>query len=235
MNSLNKTKILVVEDEVTLAMIIKETLEEKENFVVYTAENGDDGLQKFHSLSPDIIIADVMMPKIDGFEMVHLIRQSDENIPILMLSARSAVNDVVKGFETGCNDYLKKPFGMNELIVRIKALLKRSNADKKQALVFEIGKYKFDSVTQNLYFLDQVQLLSNRESEILKRLCENRNQVLYTKNLLLDLWGDDSIFNARSLHVFITKLRKRFSEDTDVQILNVRGIGYKFVEVNSEI
>lgn len=234
MNLSNKAKVLVVEDEVTLAMIIKETLEEKEGFIVYTAENGEDGLHKFHSLNPDIIVADVMMPKIDGFEMVHLIRQSDENIPILMLSARSAVNDVVKGFETGCNDYLKKPFGMNELIVRIKALLKRANVNKKQAVVFEIGKYKFDPVTQTLFFLDQTQLLSNRESEILKRLCENRNQVLYTKNLLLDLWGDDSIFNTKSLHVFITKLRKRFSEDPDIQILNVRGTGYKFVEMNSD-
>ncbi len=235
MDSTHRIKILVVEDEVTLAMIIKETLEEKEDFDVYTAENGEVGLQKFHSLSPDIIIADVMMPKIDGFEMVQLIRQSDEDIPILMLSARSSVNDVVKGFETGCNDYLKKPFGMNELIVRVKALLKRANLSKKQTVIFEIGKYKFDPVTQTLFYLDRTQLLSNRESEILKRLCENRNQILYTKNLLLDLWGDDSIFNAKSLHVFITKLRKLFSEDPNIQILNVRGTGYKFVEMNSDL
>ncbi len=231
----NKVKVLVVEDEVTLAMIIKETLEEKEDFIVYIAENGEEGLHQFHSLAPDIIVADVMMPRIDGFEMVHLIRQSDEHIPILMLSARSAVNDVVKGFETGCNDYLKKPFGMNELIVRIKALLKRSHIHKKQTVIFEIGNYKFDPVTQTLFYLDQIQLLSNRESEILKRLCENRNEILQIKNLLLDLWGDDSIFNAKSLHVFITKLRKRLSQDPDIQILNVRGIGYKLVEMSTGI
>ncbi len=231
MNPSTKIKVLLVEDETTLAMIIKETLEEKEDFVVFTAENGEAGLQKLHSIVPDIIVADVMMPWMDGFEMVKLIRQSDEDIPILMLSARSAVSDVVKGFETGCNDYLKKPFGMNELIVRIKALLKRAQQSKSRTTVFEIGKYKFDSVTQNLYYLDRTIPLSNRESEILKRLCENRNQVLYTKNLLLDLWGDDSIFNAKSLHVFITKLRKRFSGDIHVQILNVRGSGYKLVEM----
>lgn len=231
MNSKNKIRVLMVEDDLTLAMITKETLEEKENCEVFTAENGEVGLQKFYSISPDIIIVDVMMPRVDGFEMVQLIRKSDGNVPILMLSARSAVNDVVKGFEIGCNDYLKKPFGMNELIVRVKALLKRGQLSKQLSVVFEIGRYKFDSITQTLYFLDQTQPLSNRESEILKSLCENRNHVIYTKNILLGLWGDDSIYNTKSLHVFITKLRKRLSMDSDIKILNVRSIGYKLVEI----
>lgn len=229
MSSNNKIKVLIVEDEITLSMIIKDTLEEKCVFEVFTAENGEVGLRKFHSISPDIVIADVMMPLIDGFEMVQLIRQSNENIPILMLSARSGVSDVVKGFEKGCDDYLKKPFGMNELIVRINSLLKRRSLSKTQPLIYEIGEYKFDFVTQNLYYFDRTLPLSNRESEILKRLCENRDQVLYTKNLLLDLWDDDSIFNARSLHVFITKIRKRLSLDANVQILNIRGFGYKLI------
>lgn len=165
--------------------------------------------------------------------MVRHIRQTDKRTPVLFLTARSSINDVVEGFELGANDYLKKPFGMQELIVRIKALVGKAftfkEELKKEETCFKIGDYHFNSVTQILSHTGIEQELSHREAEILKRLCENRNQVVNTQNILLDLWGDDSFFNSRSLHVFITKLRHKLSKDERIRIVNVRGIGYKLI------
>lgn len=222
--------ILLVEDELTLAMIIKDTLEES-GFIIHTAADGEEGLRLFFELHPDVLVADVMMPRMDGFEMVRRIRQTDKQTPVLFLTARSAINDVVEGFELGANDYLKKPFGMQELIVRIKALMGKafSFTENKPSNSYEIGNYLFDSVTQILSHAGTKQELSHRESEILKRLCENRNQVVNTQDVLLNLWGDDSFFNSRSLHVFITKLRHKLSQDEQIRIVNVRGIGYKLI------
>ena len=238
-----------MEDEETLAMIIKDTLE-GQNFIIHTAANGEEGLRMFFDLRPEVLVADVMMPRMDGFEMVRRIRQTDKHTPVLFLTARSAINDVVEGFELGANDYLKKPFGMQELIIRIKALAGKAfsfnEAETREATSFEIGDYRFNSVTQRLLYVGattdnyvgatlvpgayntEVEL-SHRESEILKRLCENRNRVVNTQNVLLELWGDDSFFNSRSLHVFITKLRHKLAQDERIRIVNVRGIGYKLI------
>ena len=228
---MEKIKVLLVEDELTLAMIVQETLEEKEEFVVFTAGNGEAGLQKYHDLHPHIIVADVMMPVMDGFEMVQQIRETDTQTPVLFLTARSAVEDVVNGFTLGGNDYLKKPFGMNELIIRIKALLNRAfvKAETNASDHFQIGAYTFDAITQNLYYAGEKITLSHRESELLKRLCSNKNQVLHTKTILLELWGDDDYFTTRSLHVFVTKLRQKLSKDPSICILNIRGTGYKLI------
>lgn len=223
-----KIKVLLVEDEPTLAMIIKDTLDGDE-FDIVLAANGEEGLALYREIQPDIIVTDIMMPKIDGFTLIRHIRKTDRRIPVLFLSARSAAKDVVEGFELGGNDYLKKPFGMAELIVRIKALLNKITVRKEETSTFSLGKYTFDSITQTLLYCGEKQLLSNRESEILKRLCEYKDQVLPMKEVLLDLWGDDSFFNARSLHVFITKLRHKLSKDDTIKILNVRGIGYKLI------
>lgn len=227
---MEKIRVLLVEDEQTLAMIIKDTLEEQE-FIITTAGNGEEGLRKFFEQKPDVLVADVMMPRMDGFEMVRRIRQSDKVTPILFLTARSAINDVVEGFELGANDYLKKPFGIQELIIRIKALMGKAFlfTENKVANHFEIGSYLFDPVAQTLLHAGTRQELSHRESEILKRLCENRNQVVNTQDVLLELWADDSFFNSRSLHVFITKLRHKLSQDEQIRIVNVRGIGYKLI------
>ena len=222
----------MVEDESTLAMIIKDTLE-GQGFRIRLAKDGEEGLQSFFREKPDVLVADVMMPRMDGFEMVRRLRKTDKRTPVLFLTARSAINDVVEGFELGANDYLKKPFGMQELIVRIKALLGRacpSMSDKPAAHTFEIGHYLFNSQTQTLTHTGLTQQLSYRESEILRRLCLNRNQVTDMRQLLLDLWGDDSFFNQRSLHVFITKLRHKLSKDERIRIVNVRGIGYKLID-----
>lgn len=228
--STNSITVLLVEDELTLAMIIKDTLEES-GFTIHTAADGEEGLRLFFELHPDVLVADVMMPKLDGFEMVRRIRQTDKRTPVLFLTARSAINDVVTGFELGANDYLKKPFGMQELIIRIKALMGKAFvfAEEKKATHFEIGSYLFDPVAQTLQHGGMRQELSYRESEILKRLCENCNQVVNTQDILLELWGDDSFFNSRSLHVFITKLRHKLLQDEGIRIVNVRGIGYKLI------
>lgn len=229
---MEKIKVLLVEDEQTLAMIIKDTLE-GQGFLIHTAADGEEGLRLFFDLHPDVLVADVMMPRMDGFEMVRRIRQTDRRTPVLFLTARSAVNDVVEGFELGANDYLKKPFGMQELIVRIKALMGRActytpPAESEQIL-YEIGRYQLDTRRQLLLHEGTEQELSHREAGILHLLCQNRNCVVNMRDILLDLWGDDSFFNQRSLHVFITKLRHKLAKDDHIRIINVRGIGYKLI------
>ena len=223
-----KIKVLLVEDEPALAMIIKDALEKRE-FTVDCAANGNEGLEMFHKLHPDIIIADIMMPKLDGFSMTQLIRQTDKHIPILFLSAKSKTDDVVQGFEIGGNDYLKKPFGMEELIVRIKSLLNRIQNEVRKEKIYQIGEYTFDPVQQKLFHPQKVEVLSHREASILERLCANQYNIVKNKAVLLELWGDDSFFNTRSLHVFIVKLRKKLSLDAHIQIINIRGIGYKMI------
>lgn len=228
---MEKIKVLLVEDEQTLAMIIKDTLE-GQGFLIQTAADGEEGLRLFFDLRPDVLVADVMMPRMDGFEMVRRIRQTDRRTPVLFLTARSAVNDVVEGFELGANDYLKKPFGMQELIVRIKALMGRActytqPAENEQTF-YEIGHYQLDTRRQLLHEGTE-QELSHREAGILRLLCQNRNCVVNMRDILLDLWGDDSFFNQRSLHVFITKLRHKLAKDDHIRIINVRGVGYKLI------
>lgn len=230
---MNRIRVLLVEDEETLAMIIKDTLD-AQGFDIITAADGIEGLEKFFEIKPDVLVADIMMPKMDGFEMVRRIRQTNRLTPVLFLTARSAINDVVKGFEIGANDYLKKPFGMQELIVRIKALAQRpplyqSAIQTKSHNLIEIGKYRLNPTTQQLSFAGLSEELSNRESEILRILAENRNNIVGTKDILLQLWGNDSFFNSRSLQVFITKLRHQLSKDENIKIINIRGIGYKLI------
>lgn len=227
----DKIKVLLVEDEETLAMIIKDTLDE-EGFDVLFSKNGDEGLKCFFKQKPDIIIADVMMPLIDGYEMVSKIRQTDKSIPVLFLTARSTIKDVVKGFELGANDYLKKPFNMQELIVRIKALVGRLQIEKGKKPIFEIGNYIFDSINQTLLYGNTEISLSHRESEILRYLCLNKGGVIETQNILLELWGDNNFFNTKSLHVFITKIRNKLSKDKTIRVINIRGIGYKLIDRN---
>lgn len=228
-----KIHILLAEDERTLAMIIKDTLD-GQGFDVTVADDGEQALTLYRANKPDVLVADVMMPRMDGYELVRRIRKSDRQTPVIFLTARSAVGDVVHEFEMGANDYLKKPFGMQELIVRIKALLGRACTVTPQAVEatrFIIGQYLFDAVIQRLTHVPTGTKaeLSYRESEILRHLCLAPNEVVTSQSLLLNIWGDDSFFNNKSLHVFITKLRHRLSQDESLRIANVRGIGYKLI------
>lgn len=243
--TMNKIKVLLVEDETSLAMILSDTLE-AQGFEMRTAHDGEEGLRMFDEQKPDVLVADVMMPKMDGFEMVRRIRKTDSRTPVLFLTARSAVNDVVEGFELGGNDYLKKPFAIQELIVRIKSLCHRAsvgNISSEEQEVgnvspdnpdaadqwLSIGRYRLNVTSQILQLDGKDTELSHRESEILRMLVESKNNVVESKDILLQLWGDDSFFNSRSLHVFITKLRHKLSADENIRIINVRGIGYKMI------
>lgn len=225
----DKIRLLLVEDERTLADIIADTLGEKE-FDVTVAYDGVEGLRQFDAFRPDVVVTDIMMPGMDGFSFVDELRRRSSDVPVLFLSARSAVDDVVRGFETGGNDYLRKPFAMSELVVRVRALVGRSRSAHPDAdRIYEIGRFRFDTGRQTLSDGDRVQELSAREAGVLEILCSRMGETVPTQLILKRVWGDDSFFNGRSLHVFITRLRHMLSSDPSVQIVNARGVGYKLL------
>lgn len=224
---MDKIKVLLAEDEESLGMIVKESLESRD-FVVFHAKNGAEALEFYNSKNPDILVLDVMMPLKDGFTLAKEIRENNKLIPIIFLTAKSQVSDVVEGFHHGGNDYLKKPFSMEELIVRIKALLSRI-ALKPNLENLKIGEYLFNHTKQTLQHTSEINQLTHRESELLFYLYHKRNQVLDRSFILNKLWGNDDFFNARSMDVFITKLRKKLKKDSSIEIKNIRGFGYKLI------
>lgn len=219
-------KLLLAEDEAALGQIIKESLETRD-FDVVLCDNGEKAFEKYKSEAPEVLVLDVMMPKKDGFTLAKEIRAIDDAIPIIFLTAKSQTADVVEGFSIGGNDYLKKPFSMEELIVRIHNLVIRTKV-QKTAKVLEFGDYTFDFPKQQLQFKNEESLqLTHREAHLLFHLIKNKNQVLDRSLILNKLWGTDDFFSARSMDVFISKLRKKLKRDENIQILNVRGFGYK--------
>ena len=223
-----KVTILLAEDEPALGIIIKESLETR-NFKVLLCENGEKAYDAYKTKLPELLVLDVMMPKKDGFTLAKEIRAIDDTIPIIFLTAKSQTRDVVEGFTIGGNDYLKKPFSMEELIVRINNLLNRTRLQKTTEIL-EFGHYTFNFPKQLLRFKNGSDIqLTHREAHLLFHLIKNKNQVLDRSLILNKLWGNDDFFNARSMDVFITKLRKKLSEDNTIQILNVRGFGYKLI------
>jgi two-component system response regulator TrcR len=233
---MNKIKVLLVEDEAVLASIVKETLDAR-GFELTLAANGVEGWSFFNNNKPDICVIDVMMPRKDGFSLVEDIRKVDKLIPIIFLTAKTQTPDVIKGFETGADDYMKKPFSMEELILRLKSLNRRSNlqepANSSSPSVTannKVGNFYFDHHRLELMDNGKAVSLSQREADLLKLLIDNKNQLLDRKTALLKIWGDDNPFNARSMDVYITRLRKYLLSDTTVQILNIRGFGYKLID-----
>lgn len=222
--------VLLIEDEWQLAQIVQDSLEMR-GFRMFCAKDGQEGLQLFHANKPDVIVLDIMMPNMDGFTFTSEVRKVDKQTPIIFLTAKSQTADLVKGFELGGNDYLKKPFSMDELIVRIRSLLTRFHSAPEESGedVITIGQYTFNYTKQTLTRNSISEFLSHREAEVLWRLCKHRNQVMERKSILMDLWGDDNFFNARSMDVFITKLRRYLKEDPRIQIVNIRGVGYKLI------
>lgn len=225
-----KIRVLLVEDEQTLADIIADTLSEKD-FTVTVAYNGVEGLRAFDRERPQVVVTDIMMPGMDGLSLVAELRRRDPSVPILFLSARSAAEDVVRGFEAGGNDYLRKPFAMSELIVRLRALAGRQAAAEPAArpAPLAVGRFLFDAGQQRLTLGERVFELSARETALLAMLCERRGEVVPTQLILQRIWGDDSFFNARSLHVFVTRLRHRLASGPDIRLVNARGVGYKLL------
>lgn len=227
---MEKINVLLVEDELTLAGIVKDTLETME-FSVTIAKDGKEGLMKFKELHPDIVVADVMMPEMSGFDMVGTIRKTDMKTPVIFLTAKTATDDVVEGFHIGANDYLKKPFAIPELVVRIKALLGRISLTQEAEEAYNIGEYCFDHIAGVLTYTPdgRATRLPGREADILKMLCQNRNSAVPTRDILLNLWGNDDYFTSRSLQVLVTRLRHHLSSDSRIRIVNVRGFGYKLL------
>jgi DNA-binding response OmpR family regulator len=227
---MSKPKIFYVEDELFLARIVKESLESRE-FDVIMENDGAKALELFKRSQPDICVLDVMLPNKDGFEIAEEIREINENIPIIFLTAKTQTGDVVRGFAQVGNDYIRKPFSMEELIVRIQNLLRlRQDGVKKiGSESVRMGKYSFQINRQVLSSGKEQRKLSFRESELLKLLYENRDKVIDRRDILNLLWGNDSFFNSRNLDVYITKLRSFLKDDPSLEIITIKGIGYCFV------
>ena len=221
-------KILFVEDEEDLTLIVADTLR-GEGYEVVTAVDGEDGLEKFKTEAADIVVADVMMPKMDGFTMAKQIRKLSPTVPLLFLTAKSTIDDVEQGFEIGANDYLKKPFELRELIVRIKALLRRYGENRTEDIRFAIGAYTFNVTTQTLSFGDKETELSHFEAKILERLAINIGRTVDAPELMIAVWQRDEPSNRNSLHGYIHKLRRALRYDPSISIINQRGFGYMLV------
>lgn len=226
---MSKTKVFYVEDEVFLARIVKESLESR-GFDVIMESDGAKALDLFRKTKPEICVLDVMLPNKDGFEIADEIREINEDIPIIFLTAKTQTEDVIKGFKLGGNDYVRKPFSMEELIVRIQNLLRlRKDQPKITPDLVKMGKYNFQLNRQVLSNGKEDRKLSFRESELLKLLYEYRDKIIDRKDILNLLWGNDSFFNSRNLDVYITKLRSYLKDDPSLEIITIKGIGYRFV------
>lgn len=225
---MRKNKLLLVEDDSTLSFIVQDALT-REGFDVVCASNGEIGLKLFKESNPDIIIADVMMPKMDGFEMVRLIRLTSPGVPVLFLTARTSLDDVVTGFELGANDYLRKPFQILELVVRIKALLNRNCNGKQENTIISVNDSTLDFASQHLKIGRETIELTHIEAIIIDELFRHSNEVVEAKTLMYRIWHNDDYMNLNRLHGFIYKIRKYISKSECLDLLNVRGIGYKLV------
>jgi len=224
----HKITLLLAEDEPSLGQIIKESLETR-GFDVLLCENGEKAFEVYKTKNPKLLILDIMMPKKDGFTLAKEIRLEDADIPIIFLTSKSQTQDVVEGFHIGGNDYLKKPFSMEELIVRINNLLQNTVLQKPHNII-KLGDYTFNFTNQTLQFKNNPSsTLTHREAHLLFHLVKNKNKVLERSLILNKLWGNDDYFSSRSMDVFITKIRKKLKEDQTIQILNVRGFGYKLI------
>ncbi|MBD5237921.1 MAG: response regulator transcription factor [Bacteroidales bacterium] len=223
---MKKDKILLVEDDSTLSLIVEDALI-REGFDVVCASNGEKGLELFRETNPEMIVADVMMPKMDGFEMVRLIRQVAPAVPVLFLTARTALDDVVKGFEIGANDYIRKPFQILELLVRIRALLKRSSQGAAEESRLSLGDCSLDFASQRIKIGKGTIELSHTEAVIIDELFRHPNEVVEAKTLMYRIWQNDDYNNLNRLHGFIHKIRKYLSKSSSLQLINIRGIGYK--------
>lgn len=226
----DKQKVLLVEDDPNLGQILKEYLELK-GFQTTLARDGEEGLEKFKVGQFVLCILDVMMPKKDGFELATELKNIDANIPVIFLTAKTMKEDAIRGLTLGADDYITKPFSMEELLLRIKAILKRTN-QQPPALADEVqlGNYTFHPDKRELALNGSSRTLTTKENELLKMFVSHKNQVLSRKTALQHIWGDDSYFNARSMDVYVAKLRKYLNQDESLQILTVHGEGFKLVK-----
>ncbi len=223
-------KLLLAEDDVNLGKVLTTYLEAK-GYSVQHANNGEEAYEFFCKSDFDICLIDVMMPLKDGFTLAKEIRKMDEQIPIVFLTAKNLQEDVIEGLSIGGDDYITKPFSMEVLLARLQALIRRISPDSGKTVqtLFQFGDSSFDANRQTLTIQGVEQKLTTRESELLLMLIQKKNEVLEREYVLKKIWGDDSYYNARSMDVYITKLRKHFKNEPSVQIINIHGIGFKLV------
>jgi DNA-binding response OmpR family regulator len=227
-------KILLVEDDPNLGLLLQDYLQLKGKFDVILCSDGEEGLRAFTRQNYDLVILDVMMPKKDGFTLGKEIRKINGQVPLIFATAKGMIEDKTQAFNLGGDDYITKPFRIEELLLRINALLKRSenNTGKKEEpkqSSFKIGRYEFDYTNQSISIDNEHQKLSTKEAELLRLLCLRKNEVLTREEALLNIWHDDNYFNGRSMDVFLSKIRKYLREDPNVEIINVHGRGYKLL------
>ncbi|WP_431610099.1 response regulator transcription factor [Chryseobacterium sp. 'Rf worker isolate 10'] len=225
---MNKPRILYLEDDPDLGEITTDMLT-RMNFSIMWVNNGTEGLEAIMKENFDIIIADIMMPQLDGYSFLKQIRDMNNHTPLILISARVLTEDVLKGFSLGADDYMRKPFSIEELSARIHRILKRSSPKTNSSNNIIIGSYEYNHSTYKLTYKDKEIMLSPRSGEILYRLATSKDGFLPRKETLLELWGDDHFFNGRSLDVFISKLRKYLSEDPRISIINIRATGYRLI------
>lgn len=223
-----KAKILLAEDDWQLGTLLKQYLTVK-GYQIDLAPDGEIAYQIFMKNNYDLCLLDIMMPKQDGLTLGKKIKNINSKMPIIYLTAKSLKDDIIKGFELGADDYITKPFEMEELLARIEAVLRRTKKNIPTDTKYEIGNYKFDSLKQELKIDEHVQKLTTKEDNLLKILVQNKNEMVERNYILKQIWGDDSIFNARSMDVYITRLRKYLSKDESVKIINIHSKGFKLV------
>ena len=230
MEDKKKYKILLCEDDSNLGLVLKNYLELDE-YEVTLERDGRLGLAAFQREKFDLCLLDVMMPNMDGFTLAEEIRNSDPDIPLFFLSAKTLKEDIITGYKLGADDYITKPFDSEVLLMKIKAIIKRNEEDNKVVdnQEFELGKYHFNPKLRELVFNGQVQVLSPKENELLKMLAEHKNHLLIREKALKKIWGSDTYFNGRSMDVYIAKLRKYLKEDEKIEIVNIHGNGFRLV------
>ncbi len=230
----DKLKILLCEDDENLGMLLREFLQAK-GYSADLCPDGEKGYKAFLKGKYDLCVLDVMMPRKDGFTLAQEIRNVNSEMPIIFLTARNIKEDVLQGFKLGADDYITKPFSMEELVSRISAILRRVKGKRdKDVTVFRIGKYTFDTQKQTLNINNKSQKLTTKESELLALLCQHVNEILERNYALKAIWVDDNYFNARSMDVYITKLRKLIKDDPSIEIINIHGKGYKLIAPEPE-
>jgi DNA-binding response OmpR family regulator len=223
-----QAQILLLEDDHNLGLIVEEHLR-LNGFEVTLCKDGSEGWNNFNEGTFDLCLVDIMMPKMDGFEFTRMVREQNDTIPIIFLTAKSLQEDKIKGFKIGCDDYITKPFSVEELLLRIQAVLKRANKNLLEPgkSIFEIGEFIFDSKKRILKGTSNDYKLTSKESELLRLLCLNIDETLERNFALKEIWGDESYFNSRSMDVFISKLRKYLKDDENIEIINIHGKGFK--------
>ena len=234
MNMEDNIKIMLCEDDENLGMLLREYLQAK-GFSAELFPDGEAGYRAFTKQKYDICILDVMMPKKDGFTLAHEIRQSNADVPIIFLTAKQLKEDILEGFKIGADDYITKPFSMEELVFRVEAILRRVRGKKnKESSIYKVGNFTFDTQKQLLSIGEKQTKLTTKENELLALLCSHANEILQRDFALKTIWIDDNSFNARSMDVYITKLRKHLKDDPQIEIINIHGKGYKLIIPDEE-